>query len=187
MSGQKGESGHQREAGHATDQRPPAAAGPRQVCVVQSEMEKGPCADREDQRHEALLLRQDACCGQRRPDPNRQSSDEDEYQRPTKPRGYGSACQQVTERERLDRLVDGQPEEEDENGRMRPFGAQRKPGQKHVQHKHTGDDEDLRALVTRDTLSPLSPIDDIRADAGYRMRAAQNLVQRALAELGTGS
>ena len=48
-------------------------------------------------------------------------------------------------------------------------------------------DEDLRVLVTRETLSPLSPIDDIRADAGYRMRAAQNLVQRALAELGTGS
>ena len=48
-------------------------------------------------------------------------------------------------------------------------------------------EEDLSALVTRDTLSPLSPIDDIRADAAYRMDAAQRLVQRALADLGTGS
>ena len=47
-------------------------------------------------------------------------------------------------------------------------------------------EEDLSALVTRDTLSPLSPIDDIRADAAYRMDAAQRLVQRALADLGTG-
>ena len=46
-------------------------------------------------------------------------------------------------------------------------------------------EEDLSALVTRDTLSPLSPIDDIRADAAYRMDAAQRLVQRALADLGT--
>ncbi len=48
-------------------------------------------------------------------------------------------------------------------------------------------DEDLSALVNRDTLSPLSPIDDIRADAAYRMEAAQSLVLRALADLGTGS
>lgn len=47
--------------------------------------------------------------------------------------------------------------------------------------------EDLVTLVTRHTLSPLSPIDDIRADAAYRMDAAQSLVQRALSDLGSGS
>ena len=39
-------------------------------------------------------------------------------------------------------------------------------------------------LVTPEHLSPIAPIDDIRADAGYRREAAAELLQRALKELG---
>lgn len=36
-------------------------------------------------------------------------------------------------------------------------------------------------------LSPLSPIDDVRASAGYRLEAALTLLRRSLAELGGGA
>lgn len=42
----------------------------------------------------------------------------------------------------------------------------------------------LAALAAQEHLAALSPIDDIRADAGYRLEAALVLVQRCLAELG---
>lgn len=41
---------------------------------------------------------------------------------------------------------------------------------------------ELSRLVTRAHLSPLAPIDDIRATAAYRMDAAETLVKRALVE-----
>lgn len=40
------------------------------------------------------------------------------------------------------------------------------------------------AVITAQHLSPIAPIDDIRAAAGYRRDAAAELVQRALRELG---
>jgi N-methylhydantoinase B len=44
-------------------------------------------------------------------------------------------------------------------------------------------DESLAATATPQHLTPLSPIDDVRASAGYRREAALTLVQRALAQL----
>lgn len=41
------------------------------------------------------------------------------------------------------------------------------------------------AVVTEDHLAPLSPIDDVRADAAYRLDAALTLVRRTLAEIGS--
>ncbi|MFM8999082.1 MAG: hypothetical protein ACKOKE_03275 [Actinomycetota bacterium] len=41
---------------------------------------------------------------------------------------------------------------------------------------------DLAPLVTADHLAPLTPIDDVRATAAYRLRAARTLVGRAVAE-----
>lgn len=43
----------------------------------------------------------------------------------------------------------------------------------------------LAGLVAQEHLAGLAPIDDIRADAGYRRDAALVLVRRCLAELGT--
>jgi CO/xanthine dehydrogenase FAD-binding subunit len=42
--------------------------------------------------------------------------------------------------------------------------------------------DDLAALVEERHLAPLSPIDDVRATAAYRMRAARTLVGRAICE-----
>ena len=42
--------------------------------------------------------------------------------------------------------------------------------------------DDLAALVEERHLAPLSPIDDVRATAAYRMRAARTLVGRAIRE-----
>jgi CO/xanthine dehydrogenase FAD-binding subunit len=42
---------------------------------------------------------------------------------------------------------------------------------------------DLAALVTSDHLAPLSPIDDVRGTAGYRLDATLTLVRRTIAEL----
>jgi CO/xanthine dehydrogenase FAD-binding subunit len=44
--------------------------------------------------------------------------------------------------------------------------------------------EDLGPVVTADHLDVLSPIDDVRAPAGYRLDAAVTLIRRALARLG---
>lgn len=41
------------------------------------------------------------------------------------------------------------------------------------------------AVVTKDHLAPLAPIDDVRADAAYRLDAALTLVRRTLAELAS--
>ncbi len=43
------------------------------------------------------------------------------------------------------------------------------------------------ALVTTAHLAPLTPIDDVRASAGYRLVATAELLRRALAALGTPS
>jgi len=43
-------------------------------------------------------------------------------------------------------------------------------------------DPEVLALVTSDHFAPLSPIDDIRATAAYRLEAAQVLVRRVLAD-----
>jgi CO/xanthine dehydrogenase FAD-binding subunit len=40
--------------------------------------------------------------------------------------------------------------------------------------------EGFGAVVRPEHLAPLSPIDDVRATAGYRLDAALRLVQRAL-------
>lgn len=45
-------------------------------------------------------------------------------------------------------------------------------------------DAGLAAMAAQEHLAALSPIDDIRADAGYRLEAALVLVKRCLAELG---
>lgn len=45
---------------------------------------------------------------------------------------------------------------------------------------------DMADAVQPDHLVPLSPIDDIRAPAAYRLSAAETLVKRALAEVGNG-
>lgn len=45
-------------------------------------------------------------------------------------------------------------------------------------------DAGLASMVTPEHLAVLAPIDDIRADAGYRREAALVLVRRSLAELG---
>lgn len=44
--------------------------------------------------------------------------------------------------------------------------------------------QDLGPVVTADHLDVLSPIDDVRAPAGYRLDAAVTLIRRALARLG---
>ena len=43
-------------------------------------------------------------------------------------------------------------------------------------------DGDLASLVTADHLAPLTPIDDVRATAAYRLRAAHTLVGRAVVD-----
>lgn len=43
-------------------------------------------------------------------------------------------------------------------------------------------DEDLASVVTAEHLAPLTPIDDVRATAAYRLRAARTLVGRALTD-----
>ncbi|HET6520782.1 MAG TPA: FAD binding domain-containing protein [Geminicoccaceae bacterium] len=48
-------------------------------------------------------------------------------------------------------------------------------------------DAALGGLVEAGDLAPLAPIDDVRADAAYRLDAALTLVRRTLAELGARS
>jgi len=43
---------------------------------------------------------------------------------------------------------------------------------------------ELAEVVRTEHLAPLSPIDDVRASAGYRLEAAEELVRRVLAECG---
>ena len=48
-------------------------------------------------------------------------------------------------------------------------------------------DRSIGTILTPAMLSPLSPIDDVRGDAGYRQSSAETLVRRLLTEIGSAA